>query len=307
MKKFIIFTVIYTALNSAVFSQTKIPEFKTSDVEIRFTKFLNGCMADPANTVGNELVYKLKGQVFSDEEGNIPLISEGFSGKTNQATPWETLSEIVAAYQKKDVKKIKSLYNKSSQAKVSSVFEGENAQNALSTLSQCGSVKVLMGFEYNDGYYAIVETENLGINSNYFVLEKGKYKLSVLTDKNPASWNLALYWKFRPKPFLTPLSISKPDSISISEVKNMIFGLSMQRNWIIIFQDKIGEPVLVYAQDGGYNDNDNKWQQVSILFNADKLINKGNKTLYVIESNYPIQVVNENMFEKALKFQLKVY
>jgi len=307
MKRKILIIIGFFAFSYYGISQNLIPEFKTESIEIRFTKYLNGCMPDPENTIGNEYVYRLKGQIFKDNDGRIPSLQDGFNGKTAQSTPWETLSELVAAYKAKDVKKIKSLYNKSSQAKVSAIFEGENAQNALNTLSQCGEVKILMGFEYQNGYYAIVETENLGINSNYFILEKGKYKLSALADKNPASWNLALYWKFRPKEFLKPVKISKPDSIALNETRNMVFRLSSQGSWIIIFRDKAGEPVLSYAQDGGYRDNDNKWQQVSLSFGAANMIAKGNYTLYAIESNYPVQVVNDEMKSKALPIIIKVY
>jgi len=264
-------------------------------------------MPDPANTIGNELVYQFKGQIFKENQGKIPQKEDGFTGKTDQITPWETLSELVWAYRNKDVKKIKSLYNKNSQSKVSSVFEGENSTSALNTLSQCGEVKVLMGFEYQNGYYAIIETENLGITSNYFVLEKGKYKLSVLADKNPASWNIALYWKYKPKEFMQPAKITFPDSISITDTRNMVFDLTNQGNWIIVFSDKVGEPVLAYAQDGGYRDNDNQWKQISFPFKASNLISKGRYTLYAIESNYPIQVVNVGMQEKAKPISIIVY
>lgn len=288
-------------------AQFKFPEFKTENVELRFTKYLNGCMNDPEHTSGDELVYQLKGQLFNQDEGAIPQIANGFTGKTQMSTPWETLSELVYAYQKKDVKKIKSLYNKASQEKVSRVFEGEHASVALQTLSNCGKVNVLMGFEYQDGYLAVVESENLGINLNYFVPEKGKYKLAALNDKSPVSWNIALYFKFRPQPFKTPVLINIPDSISVNDIKNFIFGLSSPGNWLIVFRDKDGEPVFTYAQDGGLRDMDNAWQRTTLMINGKDFISRGKHTFYVIESNYPVQVVNPLMIKQAISFTIKVY
>ncbi|HPD63988.1 MAG TPA: hypothetical protein P5050_00355 [Bacteroidia bacterium] len=292
---------------SLAFSQVRFPEFRTDDIELKFTKYLNGCMNDPEHTSDNELIYKLKGQIFNENEGYIPTASDGFNGKTTQSTPWETLSELVFAYMKKDVRKIKSLYNKSSQEKVSKVFEGENAQSAMQTLSECGKVKVLMGFEYQGGYMAVVETENLGINLNYFVIEKGKYRLSALADKSPVSWNIALYWKFRPQPFKTPTFLNIPDSISLTESKSFIFNLSASRNWLIVFRDIDGEPVFSYAQDGGMRDMDNSWQRVTLNISGKDFISKGKHTFYVIESNYPVQVVNPVMKTAAASFTIKVY
>jgi hypothetical protein len=288
-------------------AQPKTPEFKTESIELKFTKFLNGCMSDSINTVGNNLVYNLKGQIFGQNGVLLPALSDGFSGNTNRSTPWETLSELVAAYQQKDVGKIKDLYTKESQQKVSQVFEGENAPKALEALSMCGKVKVMMGFEYKNGYYAIVETEKYGVNSNFLVLEKGKYKLSMLADKSPISWNIALYWKFKPEPFKKPTVTFVPDSISLSVPKEMVFNISTPKNWVIVFTDKLGSPVTVYAQDGGINDAENLAQQVKFVFDARSFVIKGDYTLYVLESNYPIQVVHEEMKDKASAIKIKVY
>lgn len=288
-------------------AQPKTPEFKTESIELKFTKFLNGCMSDSINTVGNNLVYNLKGQIFGQNGVLLPALSDGFSGNTNRSTPWETLSELVAAYQQKDVGKIKDLYTKESQQKVSQVFEGENAPKALEALSMCGKVKVMMGFEYKNGYYAIVETEKYGVNSNFLVLEKGKYKLSMLADKSPISWNIALYWKFKPEPFKKPTVTFVPDSISLSVPKEMVFNISTPKNWVIVFTDKLGSPVTVYAQDGGINDAENLAQQVKFAFDARSFVVKGDYTLYVLESNYPIQVVHEEMKDKASAIKIKVY
>lgn len=288
-------------------AQPKTPEFKTESIELKFTKFLNGCMSDSINTVGNNLVYNLKGQIFGQNGVLLPALSDGFSGNTNRSTPWETLSELVAAYQQKDVGKIKDLYTKESQQKVSQVFEGENAPKALEALSMCGKVKVMMGFEYKNGYYAIVETEKYGVNSNFLVLEKGKYKLSMLADKSPISWNIALYWKFKPEPFKKPTVTFVPDSISLSVPKEMVFNISTPKNWVIVFTDKLGSPVTVYAQDGGINDAENLAQQVKFVFDARSFVIKGDYTLYVLESNYPIQIVHEEMKDKASAIKIKVY
>ena len=294
-------------LPSSTYAQNSIPAFTTSDIELKFTKFLNGCMKDSLNTVGNNLLYKLKGQQFGENGINLPQISDGFTGKTNQATPWEVLSELIYAYQQKDVKKIKELYNSASQEKVVKVFEGENAQAALTALSECGKVKALMGFEYKNGYYVIVETEKYGINYNYLIKEKGKYKLSMLEEKSPLTWNIALYWKFRPKPLIKPNIVMMADSILLTEKKELVFKEANPKNWVIIFSDRVGTPVTAYAQDGGFNDEDNLSQQIKIAFEARALITKGIYNLYIVESNYPIQVVNEDMKEKAIPVKIKVY
>jgi len=307
MKKIIVITVIAFLSYYYTTAQNNIPVFNSTNIELKFSKFLNGCMKDSLNTVGNNLVYRLKGQQFGENGINLPLLSDGFSGKSNRSTPWETLTELVAAYQQKDVRKIKELYNSTSQEKVSKVFDGENAQVALDALSACGKVKVMMGFEYKDGYYAIVETEKYGINSNYFVKEKGIYKLSYLDEKSAITWNLSLYWKFKPKPFLQPAIVTLADSISFTETKDFNFKVSAAKNWVIIFSDRVGSPVTAYVQDGGYRDDDNLEQQIKLAFEAKILLSKGNYNLFILESNYPVQVVNEEMKAKAVPFKLKVY
>lgn len=289
-------------------SQSIFPPFNKEQLEIRLSKSMPGIMDDEDNTKGDSLVYILKGQLFENKEGEIQKTTEGFNGQSNRSTPWETLTELLSAYESRDINKIIDLYDNSSQAQVEAIFKGQNAEQVLDQVSNAGDVYVLAGFEYKKkGYYAISETKNLGIVANYFVKVKGKYKLSALQDENPLSWNIALYFKFKPEPLVPPELISYPDSVNVNDDIKLEFQLKDEGRWIILFRETVGEAAVRLVEDNGTGDEDLSLGRVSISIQTKVYFNIGEYELLSQESNYPIQRVTTDIIPNALKIPIKVY
>jgi hypothetical protein len=305
-QSYLVILLILT-LSCTSIGQNKIADFKSKNLELRFTKHLNGCMDDPDNTVKDELVYELKGQKFDKEGYTVQTVNSGFDGVTKRSSPWETLTELFAAYQSKDAKKILDLYDPKSSQKLKTILDGPDGAAVLDAFSKVTELKILMGFEYQNGYLAVVDGKEIGVQLNYFTKINNQFFLTQLDDKSPASWNIALYWKYRPEKLVAPILQTKLDSLSIKESKTLVFELGAPGNWITIFKDVEGQPTLFFLQDGSENDRNTSSKLVEIKMKGASLITTGKYKLFAVESNYPIRSVSKKMIENATKFEFKVY
>jgi hypothetical protein len=265
-------------------------------------------MADEKNTNGDFITYNLYGQMFeNNENNNIQTLDEGFSGITDRSTPWKTLTELLAAYNAQNRDKIIELYNVATKSKAIEVYTGNTSNEILRNFSGVKNVNVLVGFQYLNGYLGIIEIEGIGINTNYFVQENGQYLLSALDINEPIVWNLTAYLKYRPEPLNRPDIVSRIDSLKWNEEKTIYFKLNKPSNWILLFKNKVNNPVLYGVQDGSEEDIDKSPGSIEIRLKGSRLLENGNLTIYGIESNYPVITVLNYMFDNATSFQIVSY
>ena len=283
------------------FSQNKYPVFKTEPIKLSFPKFMEGCIIDSLNTKNDSLFYNLNGYIFKTDKGHIQTISEGFNGNSQKVTPWETLTELLAAYQKKDVNKIIGLYSANSQDKIKNYLTGERSSEFLEYLSKIKKVTLLLGFEYLNGYYAIIQTD-YGIKTNYFIKENGQYKLSALDNNGPLIWNLSLYFKYKPEPLLKPTILTTIDTLKYDDNKDFSVKLNKKGNWLIVCENYPGNPVIFKCLDNYPDmDNNNKDGIITVKITGKQFFTPGLHSLYIVESNFPVTMVAESIIKNGLK------
>jgi hypothetical protein len=161
-----------------------------------------GCLSDPKYLVGTNLIYKLNGQIFSNPiEGHIQTIAEGFSGNTDETSPWKTLTEVLAAYQHGSPEnETRAFYDDTSTNFLKMVYGNDQMKARYQTMT--GSItgmQAVMGFDYSGAYLAEVKLEYKNgshvVMPYYFVLNANSYKLCAFQDTNtsPMFTNIGLY------------------------------------------------------------------------------------------------------------------
>lgn len=137
------------------------PEFTKSDMTIYLPiRAIEGYEADPNHELGLNVKYTLENsQLFTEQAtGHIQTIEEGFSGTTDRSTPWRTITELVAAYQRQDIDAVRSLFTEESQSKIDEILaDPELKERYFEFMQAIQSVNVLVGFDYKDGYFAMLE------------------------------------------------------------------------------------------------------------------------------------------------------
>jgi hypothetical protein len=186
--------------NEKILAADSFPVFTKSQIAYTIPTNTVGCYMDPTNVVGTNYLYKLDGQVFGGSvEGHIQTFTEGFSGKTDEGTPWKTLTELFAAYQKGSLESdIRPIYSEKTSSDFLRKMYGDKETEARmqAECSAFSSMEVLMGFDYSDGYLAIIKVGykdgHYNIMPYYFVLEGSHYKVSqiVLRKMNPMLINI---------------------------------------------------------------------------------------------------------------------
>lgn len=246
--------------------------------------------------------------MFEDiDQGCIQTIDEGYiSGQNRRNTPWITLTELVAAYQRNDFNTVLELYEPNSRNAVLKTFNTKDGQKILNDFSNIDYACVFMGFKHEEGYLAII-----GVNGtfqwNYFVEVDGIYFLSVfINDLNPF-WNLANYLMSNPEQPFKPSLNTKIDSIPYESKVVLEFNLNIDKNNIVLFEDIIDSPIIYIVQDNSDTDLDKSSKSIKINFPAELLITRENHTIYATEINYPVNYVLGYMKKNAISFNLKVY
>lgn len=290
----------------AVSAEDRIPKFEVAPVEVAFSATFTGIQPDASHKSGDNLIYKFTGQVFGPGmDGQLQL--EGFSGKTDRKTPWETLTELVNAYKRKDYEKIMSLYSKVSRDDLDAMLAGDMKDKYLNHIGKIQSAQIIAGFEYKGGFLVIYQAKGIGMSTCYMTQSKKKFLITAFKDDGPESWNLSLYFKFKPEPMKQPELITKMDSFEVSDSKSFSFRLSKPGNWLVVFKDKVGEGTLYNAQDGSNGDVNKEEGVMDVEFNSRKVSSNKDYTLYAVETNYPVTMVTETLIKNAMRFGFRVY
>lgn len=302
MKKIKIIAIVFI-LSNIVIAQNQFPDFSFSNIELEVSNSIPGILKEEGNNE-NSFNYSINGQIYSVEgvDGHIQTLAEGFSGTTDRATPWETLTELLAAYQNNDFEAVKNCYTNSSQTAISNLFNSESELNEfMSWASQIESIELEVAYEFNSGIYALAQVPNAGIQPFYFELENGQYKLAYLEDDSDMNWNIALYCKFKPQPMLVPEAVDMPDQIYIGQPNDVLFRLNEVGNYLTLFisTEDNAAYVIYTIEDGGQYDEDSLANK-DVEFDIDgDILPIGETDLFFIETNYPVELVSKEMIEKA--------
>ena len=216
---------------------------------------------------------------------------------------------MISAYSNKNVAAIIDLYDARSKAKIRGVLSGSQGKEFLEYVSQAvnANLKILGGFEYQDGFMAYTKDDINGLHENFMVKENNKYKLASLDDKLPTGWNIALFLKFDPKPVIPLKNIQLPDSLQIDDSVNIKVSLPEAHRWVAVYADTVGEPIRLIVQDNGADDHDPMDKQISFYLEARRFIGPGTYTFYISSFNYPVQRVSKNFFLPEAKHLIRIY
>ena len=183
--KTITFAIFCISIGSC-FAADVFPAFSKSSFNVRVPTNTAGYISDPGHEVGTNAVYTLNGQIFTNASaGHIQTVAEGFSESSDKATPWKTLTELLAIYQQGITSNsLKHLYLPGSQSFIDEIYsDAGNLARFQSFSSSITNMQVLMGFDLANGFYAI--TQYGATNSRpeqmpyFFVQTNGQYFLST--------------------------------------------------------------------------------------------------------------------------------
>ena len=147
---------------------------------------------DASHLEAGKLAYTLTGQVFPDGEGKITLAS----GATPRSTPWETLSELLAAYQAKNFKAVRGLYIPGPESDGVVTDLSSNPQ-WLPMMEKMKNPCILLAYQQGNRFLAYVRFQDgelkFVLPFTFELIEK-QYLISPrLPDPNlPVNWNIAL-------------------------------------------------------------------------------------------------------------------
>ncbi len=290
-----------------IIAQVKIPAFTKGKVKLKFPTFMPGIMADStvATYTNDSMIYTLNGYLFKAGGFKVPVNNNPVIIKST--TPWETITEMTNAYLQKDSKSISKLYGPSSQKKIDNILNGSQKDDFLDYVSKSKNVTILAGFDYHTGFMVITKDNTYGIHENYLVKEGTQYKLEALDDKFATSWNVALYYKFNPKPMITNINASLPDSIKLFDSVRVSCTVPEPGRWVGVYLNQLYGPTLMQIQDNGQNDMDPTPGKITFSFKAISLMTKGMKDVYVASFNFPVQMVSPSIVVNGARHVIKVY
>jgi hypothetical protein len=203
--KCLIAALILWAGNHA-FAADVFPQFVKNKLSFTVPRNTPGCVSDPGSLVGTNYVYQLNGQVFANSvSGHIQSLADGFSGKSDGGSPWKTLTELLAVYQRGSGEtQIRSLYTKSSSEFLNQVYGDAEVKARFQEMGRTISgMQAVMGYDYGGIYMAQVKLQFKGGHQEMtqfcFALDGGRYKLIALPMQKlgPALMNIGsfLNWK----------------------------------------------------------------------------------------------------------------
>jgi len=184
-------------------AENTFPVFTEQPIKISIPTNMPFYQHDKAFEVGSNVVYSVTGQIFTNAaDGHIQTTAEGFSGKTDESTPWKTLTELLAAYQNGNQEnEIRALYDDETSTNfLNMVYGSEQMKARFRTMT--GSItgmQVIMGFDYSGAFLGEVRLNYKDGTYQempfYFVLKADRYKLSAFQDKNtnPMLTNIGLF------------------------------------------------------------------------------------------------------------------
>jgi hypothetical protein len=184
------------------FAADVFPQFVKNKLSFAVPRNTPGCVSDPGSLVGSNYVYQLNGQVFANPaSGHIQSLAEGFSGKSNGSSPWKTLTELLAAYQRGSAEtEVRSLYTTSSGEFLNQVYGDAEVKARFQEMGRTISgMQAVMGYDYGGIFMAQVKLQFKGGHQEMtqfcFALEGGRYKLLALPMQKlgPALMNIGMF------------------------------------------------------------------------------------------------------------------
>ncbi len=283
-------------------SPQNIPTFNPQPFKLYIPAFLPGIMEDASAELRNDtMIYSLEGQVF---KGGYKIAAT--SAPLPLINPWQTLYAMTDAYAKRNKQKIIDLYSPDSKAKIQNVVNGPNAAKFFEVVSKAApKLELLAGVNYQNGFAVYTQDDEYGLHENYMKKVGDAYRLSALSDKSPTGWNLALYFKFDPKPLLPVSNVSMPDSIKYDDSTTIRLTVPVAGRWVGV---SLGQPglLIMMAQDNGMNDFDPSPGRVAIHVKGNMFFNPGTYEFYIYSLNFPVQRVSMNFIKPELKYSIKI-
>lgn len=304
MTKYFIVAIIFSCFS--VEGQQFQPPFLNNKLVFVIPAFLPGVMDDSTALVRSDsLFYNVKGQLFEKEGYRITPNKK----RNALETPWQTLFELINAYWNKDKQKIIDLYMNDSKEKVKSLLLGKRSQEFLTYVSKAAhsNLRILGGIQYKQGFMAYTIDDTFGVHTNYMVKEDGKYKLSALNDNSHTAWNIALYFKFNPKPIMPLSNLIIMDSLKLSDSAKVNIVLPEAGRWVALYFGNPGEPVPLLVQDNGINDLNPQPSHITFYIKGSMFLTEGGYTYYVSSFNYPVQRISKNFFIESAKYNIRIY
>ncbi|HEY5233020.1 MAG TPA: hypothetical protein VIK35_05765 [Verrucomicrobiae bacterium] len=201
MKTLKIIYAITLAFTVKATAEDHFPIFSETPLKVAIPTGMQGYQPTPEFVVGTNAFYTLIGQIFTNEaDGKIQTTSKGFRGTTDKSTPWRTLTELLAVYQQgSDEKKIRSLYNASSQTFLDKIYgTPEMTAKMHAHGSSIAGMQAALGFDFKDGFVAFVkETQVSGtsfMNTFYFVKANGVYLVSTFRNSDKSIQNIEVFF-----------------------------------------------------------------------------------------------------------------
>ncbi|HEY5043966.1 MAG TPA: hypothetical protein VIK53_18490 [Verrucomicrobiae bacterium] len=204
MKFIRLFTWIFAAsiYSGDVLASDIFPAFTKTPVNITIPASIPGCASDIGHLIGTNYIYQLDGQLFSDNKGHIQTVTEGFDGKTDESTPWKTLTELLAFYQNGGSKDdLAALYDEKATNYVNSMYGTDEMKERFQAYGRSiVSMQVILCCKYSDNYQlAFIRLDykdgHHDIIPYFFTLIGTRYKVAAVNlDKPlPAFLNIGLY------------------------------------------------------------------------------------------------------------------
>lgn len=204
MKCMNFFTWIFVAsiCSGDVLASDAFPVFTTTPINITIPASIPGCANDIGHLIGTNYVYELDGQMFSHDKGHLQTVAEGFSGKTDESTPWKTLTELLAFYQNGGSKNdLAALYDETSTNFINLVYGTDEMKGRFQAFGHSiVGMQIILGCKYSDNYIAAYVRMDYrdghhDITPFFFTAAGAKYKVIALNiDKPvPSFQNIGLY------------------------------------------------------------------------------------------------------------------
>ncbi|MGP8078923.1 MAG: hypothetical protein ACLPVI_00220 [Dehalococcoidales bacterium] len=178
------------------------PVFTNTVINITIPASIPGCADDMGHLIGTNYVYQLDGQLFADNKGHIQTVSEGFDGKTDESTPWKTLTELLAFYQNGGSKdNLAALYDETATNYENTMYGTDEMKDRFQAYGRSiVSMQVILSCRYSDNYnLAFIRFDykdgRHDVMPYFFTLIGTRYKLAAVNLGKPSPWllNIGLY------------------------------------------------------------------------------------------------------------------
>ncbi len=294
-------------------AQDVYPPFNVAPLTVQVPRAVPGYQADPGNEQGDSAVYDLNGQLFPDDgSGGLQTLAEGFSGVSPRTTPWETLTELLAAYQSQDEVKLRSLYD--TDAETNAFFDEFWATESLKSafLAQAATVTgldVRLGFEDAGGFFVFSRGEpadTWGMVSFFLVLDAGDYKLRAHSGSNQAmQGNISQFLEFDPGQ-ITAATIPFPvTSLERGQEVELELHVGTAGSWGTLFVPVLDSQVLASTEDGSAEDTHPVAGRINLLLRANDL-DLGPHTILAVESDYVLTFVTQSLIDAGTSMSITV-